>query len=241
MQSSWVSREERWSSAQPAEPPSRESHLGTGNRVPAGLHTGALQIHGGSSTKAGPVLQCWAAGQGRLLRAMPSTAAGISPGPTDGYEEQSLGWCFFPRHKSLFKNCLVPGQGPCGMWEGHGHAEPAQEMSPVARGAEPGWSVGPGRSRDMGLPLPGDMCGYGHWSEGGSKVIAVMNTVALEALDPASPVPAALKRALLMPAGLACLSLCLSSSGAALAAGRCRPHTFASNFANGAGPPVLPP
>lgn len=144
MQSSWVSREERWSSAQPAEPPSRESCLGTGNRVPAGLHTGALQIHGGSSTKAGPVLQCWAAGQGRLLRAMPSTAAGISPGPTDGYEEQSLGWCFFPRHKSLFKNCLVPGQGPCGMWEGHGHAEPAQEMSPVARGAEPGWSVGPG-------------------------------------------------------------------------------------------------
>lgn len=95
--------------------------------------------------------------------------------------------------------------------------------------------------RDMGLPLPGDMCGYGHWSEGGSKVIAVMNTVALEALDPASPVPAALKRALLMPAGLACLSLCLSSSGAALAAGRCRPRTFASNFANGAGPPVLPP
>lgn len=99
--------------------------------------------------------------------------------------------------------------------------------------------------RDMGLPLPGDMCGHGHWSEGGSKVIAVMNTVALEgrgcSIDPASPVPAALKRALLMPAGLACLSLCLSSSGAAPAAGHCRPRTFASNFANGAGPPVLPP
>lgn len=42
----------------------------TGSRVPAGLQTGALQIPSGSCTRAGPVLQCCAAGQGRLLRAM---------------------------------------------------------------------------------------------------------------------------------------------------------------------------
>lgn len=99
--------------------------------------------------------------------------------------------------------------------------------------------------RDMEFPLPGGMCGYGHWQEEGSKVIAAMNTPALEgracSIDSASPVPAASKRALLMPAGLAGLSLCHSSPGAALAAGHCQPHTFASNFANGAGPPAHTP
>lgn len=99
--------------------------------------------------------------------------------------------------------------------------------------------------RDMELPLPGGMCYCGQWQEEGSVFIAVMNRLALEvrgcSIDSASPVPAASKTALLMPAGLACLSLCHSSSGAALAAGHCQPHIFASNFANSASAPAHPP
>lgn len=236
MQSSWVSREGSWSSAQPTEPPSRAMPR-TGSRVAAGLHTGVCRFQW--QQHQGRAMLC-----SRLLRVMPSTAAATSPGPTGGYEEQSFllagASSCSTSHYSKTALYLLRAPVVCGvdmaLQSQHRKClllEEAQSQDGVWVLADP---------RDMALPLPGGMCGYSHRQEEGSKVIAVMNTVALEgrgcSIDSASPVPAASERALLVPAGLVCLSPCHSSSGAALAAGCCQPCTFTSN---GAGPPAHPP
>lgn len=232
MQSSWVSSEERWSLAQPQSHPA-ESCLAQGaGACWAHLHTGALQIpRGRASTAVRAQLRVM------LPQLLPSARVPLMVMRSSHFPLLVLLPAAQVIAQKLPWSCSGPLWGVGWTWPCRASPGNVSWCKRRARMECGSWLIqGRWSSPSLGYvwlwPLAGGRQ-QGHCSN--------EHTPSLEgrrcSID---PVPAALKRALLTPAGLAGLSLCHSSSGAALAAGHCQPHTFASNFANSACPPVHP-
>lgn len=238
---------------------------GQGTWRPVTAHTEALQIHGGSSIKAGAsatvvLCSCWqgcsGAGEKQAVkRDSPSRAAGSSPDPTDGYggavtsrfshKLRRAQW-----HTLLCKTALCPAGVLVGFGEGRSPAEGHTSQGNVAccRRRRARTDCGPWLMRGVwGFPSLGRCVAVAVlWmlaGEGGSEVNALTNTLAFEG-----------RRCIIHCVPCAC---CLAESSCscqldwlgcpraaahqveALTAGHCRPCAFSSNFANSASPPPV--
>lgn len=154
--------------------------LGTATEPPCRV----LPCTGSRFLLGSPAHRCSADSQGQgqhcsqgTVESDAATAAAISPGPTDGYEEQSLllagaSSCSI-LHCSKTALELLRAPVGCGM-DMTLQSQPRKCLLVQEESQDGVWVLAD--PRDMELSLPGGTCGNGPWQGEGSKVIAVMNT-----------------------------------------------------------------